>query len=312
MLATDNRNSVLPLAALLLGASIWGVVWYPIRILEQNGVSGPLSTTIAYFIALIIGVLLFHRQLRYRIVFDGNGHLLFWICFFAGWTNIAYILAIISGEIARVLLLFYLSPLWTILFARLLLNEKLTLRGYVVMMLSIAGAITMLWHPGALLPLPVTYADWMGLLGGVMFALVNVLIRKDQTHSVELKSIAIWLGSAVIGLMCTLLLTGPIDFPTIAPQSWLLLLAIGGVMFLLSILVQYGLTYTPANRAIIILMVELAVAAVAAYFLAGETLSWREFAGGGMIIAAGIFSAKLSRFAPDESDEPGAPQHDPS
>ena len=294
MINNNNQNTFLPAAALLLGASIWGIIWYPIRLLEQAGISGAISTTVTYFIALIMGLILFRKELRYNIIFNGNAHLLFWICFFAGWTNIAYILAVILGEIARVLLLFYLSPLWTILFARLLLNEQLIPQGYLVMALSITGAVVMLWHPDTPFPLPKSYGDWLGLTGGIMFALVNVLIRKDHSHSIELKSIAIWLGATLIGLGCSFFFVESLHVIDIALQHWKLLLLIGVAMFLLSIMVQYGLTYTPANRAIILLMFELVVAAVTAYFLANEALTWRELVGGGMIVAAGLLSVRLN------------------
>ncbi|HSF47471.1 MAG TPA: EamA family transporter, partial [Burkholderiales bacterium] len=57
----------------------------------------------------------------------------------------------------------------------------------------------------------------------------------------------------------------------------------------------YGLTHTPANQAIVIFLFELVVAAIAAYWLAGETLEPKEWAGGAMIVAAGLFSGKLAR-----------------
>ena len=125
MLTQHNQDRFLPTAALLFGAFIWGLVWYPIRILEQAGVGGEVTTTITYFIALLIGSVLFRKHICYAGIFNGNAHLLFWICFFAGWANIAYILAVIFGEIARVLLLFSLAPLWTIFFARFLLLRSL-------------------------------------------------------------------------------------------------------------------------------------------------------------------------------------------
>lgn len=293
MLTLHNQDKFLPIAALLFGSFIWGLVWYPIRILGQAGVSGEITTTITYFIALLIGLILFRKHIRYTVIFNGNEHLLFWICFFAGWANIAYILAVIFGEIVRVLLLFYLAPLWTIFFARFLLNEQLSVQGYAVMALSVMGAVVMLWQPETHIPLPVSLGDWMGLLGGIMFALVNVLIRKDQSHTIQLKSIAIWLGATVIGFGCSLILASPLIISEITLQIWLILLAVGILMFILSVVIQYGLTYTPANRAIIFLMFELVIAAVAAYILADEILTWRELVGGGMIISASLFSTKL-------------------
>jgi len=304
VLTQHKQNQSLPAAALLFGAFIWGVIWYPIRILEQAGVSGAISTTITYFIALIIGLVLFRRHIRYSYVFNGNAHLLFWICFFAGWTNIAYILAVIFGEIVRVLLLFYLAPLWTILFARFLLHEQLSIQGYAVMALAVIGAVIMLWQSGSHFPLPASYGDCMGLLGGIMFALVNVLIRKDQSHSVQLKSIAIWLGATLIGFGCSLALATPLIVSELNLTIWMILLTVGVLMFVLSVIVQFGLTYTPANRAIVFLMFELVVAAVAANILAGETLTWREFFGGCLIITASFLSTKLNPTSSQVASEP--------
>ncbi|MCP5244761.1 MAG: DMT family transporter [Burkholderiales bacterium] len=297
MLTQHNTSQFLPIAALLFGAFIWGLVWYPIRVLENAGISGEITTTITYFIALLIGLILFRRHIYYNVIFNGNAHLLFWICFFAGWANIAYILAVIFGEIVRVLLLFYLAPLWTIFFARFLLDEKLSVSGYAVMVLTVLGAIVMLWQPETHIPLPATFGDWMGLLGGIMFALVNVLIRKDQSHSIQLKSIAIWLGATLVGLGCSIILASPLNIPEITLQAWLILLAVGILMFILSVVIQYGLTYIPANRAIIFLMFELVIATAAAYILANEILTWRELAGGVMIISASLFSTKLYPFS---------------
>ena len=36
-----------------------------------------------------------------------------------GWSNLAYVLGILEGEVMRVLLLFYLAPLWTVPIARI-------------------------------------------------------------------------------------------------------------------------------------------------------------------------------------------------
>lgn len=293
MLTQHYQSQFLPIVALLFGSFIWGLVWYPIRILEQAGVSGEVTTTITYFIALLIGLVLFRKHIRYNTIFNGNAHLLFWICFFAGWANIAYILAVIFGEIVRVLLLFYLAPLWTIFFARFLLNEQLSVQGYAVMLLSVMGAVVMLWQPETQVPLPVTFGDWMGLLGGIMFALVNVLIRKDQSHTIQLKSVAIWLGATFVGLGCSLILASSLVIFEITFQIWLILFAVGVLMFILSIVIQYGLTYVAANRAIIFLMFELVIAAIAAFILANEVPTWRELIGGCMIISASLFSAKL-------------------
>lgn len=290
-----QQLTALPVAALLGGATIWGLLWYPYRLLNEAQIPGAVATAVTYAIALLMGLVIFRKQLKGSLLFDGQPYLLFWMGLFAGWTNLAYVLSIIHGEIVRVLLLFYLAPLWTVLFARLLLGERLSTYGYLVVFLSLAGAVVMLWQPGSGFPLPSNYGDWMGLSAGFMFALSNVLSRKDQYHDIQLKSLAVWLGVASIAGCYSLLLS---EFPAmmeISARSYLLLLLVGLVVFILSVVIQYGLTHVPANQAVVIMLFELVVASIAAYFLADEAMTSREWAGGAMIVSASLFSAKINR-----------------
>ncbi|SFQ07875.1 EamA domain-containing membrane protein RarD [Nitrosomonas cryotolerans] len=291
----ESNQKTLPIAALLLGAAIWGVLWYPYRLLEGYGMSGEIATTITFCIALLLGIIFFRKEIQFSSIFNGKAHLLFWIGFCAGWSNLAYILGMLNGEVMRVLLLFYLAPIWTILFSRILLSEQLSIHGYFVIMLSFAGVVTMLWQPGSDLLMPISYGEWLGMVGGFMFALMNVLTRKNQFHNVQLKSMAIWLGVTVIGLVCSLAIGSPLTLPYDSFNPWLFLAGIGLVLFVLSIVLQYGLTRMPANQAIVILLFELIVAALAAYFLVNEVLSPMEWVGGAMIVSAGLFSTRINR-----------------
>ena len=289
-----QSGNAFPIAALLGDATIWGLLWYPYRLLEQAGFSGSVATAITYLVALMLGLAVFRNSLRGWGIFGGRLHLLLWIGLCAGWTNLAYVLGVIHGEVVRVLLLFYLAPLWTIAFARILLNEKLSLHGYLVIALSLSGAIVMLWQPQTGFLLPLSYGDWMGLSAGIMFALSNVLSRRDQFHNVQLKSLAVWTGVTVVALGYTFF--GEAAMPSlISTESFLLLLGLGIVVFGLSVMVQYGLNHVSANRAIVIMLFELVVAAVAAYFLTDEELAMKEWVGGAMIISASLFSTKMNR-----------------
>jgi drug/metabolite transporter (DMT)-like permease len=73
------------------------------------------------------------------------------------------------------------------------------------------------------------------------------------------------------------------------------MLAIGVVVFALSLIMQYGLTHIAANRASVIMLFELLVAAIAAYFLANETMALKEWIGGAMIVSASLFSARMNQ-----------------
>ena len=92
-----------------------------------------------------------------------------------------------------------------------------------------------------------------------------------------------------------------------APRAVVLTLMIAAMLMSMSLAVQYGLTHVSATRAIVILLFELVVAAVAAYFLSGEVMGMREWIGGGMIIAASLFSGKIEHgeHAPERVPAPG-------
>lgn len=276
----------LPTLALLGGAFLWGVVWYPYRLLAQAGIDGLWATLFTYGFALLLGVVAFPRHARVlrRIP---PAALLMGLAI--GWSNLGYVLGVLEGEVMRVLLLFYLAPLWTPPIARIVLDERLDGRGLAVMLLAFAGALIMLWRPELGFPWPQARAEWLGLAAGFLFALGNVLVRKLQDMSDISKSIVIWAGVTVAALLH---LPGS---KVGAVQAWGLafehsawLFGIGAVLFAMGFVLQYGLTRTPANRAIVILLFELVVAAVAAHYLAGESLRTQDWVGGVFIVAATV------------------------
>jgi len=281
-------TNALPPLALLAGAVVWGIIWYPYRVLEAAGISGELASFLTYGLALVLGL----AFCRMRTLRDGK-LVLSLIALTAGWTNLAYILATLHGEVVRVLLLFYLAPLWTVLFSRMLLGEVLNARGGLVILLSLAGAMVMLWQPHAL-PLPENTAEWIGLSAGLAFALSNVFARKARHLDAQTRALAVFAGVCLLSLPAALA-QGPLTTPVAnaAPSMLAVLLAVGLIVFAINIVVQYGLARTSANRAIVIFVFELVVAAAAAYLLAGETLQLQEWLGGAMIVAASLFSGKL-------------------
>jgi drug/metabolite transporter (DMT)-like permease len=290
-LLVPSKQKITAITGLLSGAAVWGMVWYPFRILEHAGISGMLSSFLAYFIALMIGLLISGPVWRELRVAGWWGALLI---VSAGWTNFGYVQAIIGGEVMRVLLLFYLAPLWTIFFAHFLLGERLNRYGYAVIALSLCGALIMLWQPSLGVPLPQNRAEWIGLSAGMSFALTNVIVRHTQHLSVSFKSAAVWLGTVLLtGAM--LLYSGDLStqLSGITFDSWWLLALVGLVLCATSFAVQFGLTHLPANQAIVLLLFELLFAAVAAYFLAGEKMGMQELIGAVLIISASLLSGRI-------------------
>lgn len=282
------KRSVYALSGLLTGATVWGLVWYPFRLLDEMDVNGVATTIIVFSIAFTLGCLHYRRALR---TVDAGALPLVWIGLAAGWTNLAYVVAVIHGEVLRVMLLFYLAPLWTVFFARYFLGERLNRAAFGAMALAFCGAVVMLWQPALGSPWPKSSAEWLGISAGLAFALTNVLTRRASHASLQLKALAVW-GGVIVVALCWAIIDPPhwgsVGQLPMAGVGWLLL--IGFAVFTATIAMQYGLTYTAANRAIVILLFELVVVAISSYYWANESLSVREWIGGAMIIAASAFS----------------------
>ncbi len=281
---------VLAISSLVYAAALWGLVWYPYRLLGEAGVGGIASSFFSYAIPLVVMGWLHGRALK-----AARSRWL-WLAAMglaAGWTNLAYVLAVLEGEVVRVLLLFYLAPLWTVLFAWLLLREQLNRAGWAVMVLAAGGAVVMLWQPGDW-PLPANRAEWLGLSAGVMFAISNVISRHLDGVAEGAKAVSVWAGVTVLTVIGLAVKPAELDFvATATAATWLLIVAVAFAIASMTFAVQFGLARVPANQAIVIFLSELVVAAISAYFLSDERMGPQEWVGAAMIITASLFSGHM-------------------
>jgi drug/metabolite transporter (DMT)-like permease len=288
---------------------VWGLIWYPLRMLAALGVTGTAAS------ALTSGAgCLFVLLVRRRAIATVKWHwLLPALALAAGVTNLGFVWGSIHGEVMRVLLLFYLTPAWTALFAHFILHERLTWSGAALAALSLAGAMMMLWSPQLGIPVPGNLAEWAGLAGGMGFAMSNVLILKASRvlpdMKPEMRTATIFGGAAIFGAVASLFEAMPA--PPAGSHLGTAALLVLGLGFLLSsnnMLVQYGLSRVPANRASIIMLFEIVITALSAWLFAGETPGPREWAGGACIVLASALSSWVHRAkAKPEIDSPSDP-----
>ena len=164
------REALLAGSALVVNALVWGTSWWPFRKLHEAGLHPLWATAIVFTLAsmMIIAV----RPRAFGQVLKTPA--LWLIVVAAGTTNAAFNWAVVIGDVVRVVLLFYLMPLWTVLFARFILGERLGSAAALRIALALAGAAIVLWPaaPGAaaaepLLESPVESAVFQGLRAGV-------------------------------------------------------------------------------------------------------------------------------------------------
>lgn len=288
MRASKPDEQLLAVFSLLLSATLWGIVWYPLRLLEEAGMQGLWVSLVAYTAALLTGIpVLGRHRRRWR---EGGGTLLA-MALASGWCNVTFILAMLDGTVVRVLLLFFLSPLWSVLLGHWLLGERLQRRSLLLLAVALAGALIMLWNPALGWPWPQQTADWLALASGFGFALTNVLARKLATVPVGVKTVASWLGVILVALL-GLLLIRP-ELPQVGVGTWLGAVLLGWFGFVaMTLTVVYGVSRLPVQRSAIILPIELVIGALSAWWLASEAVVLQEWIGGALVIAAAFFSAR--------------------
>jgi drug/metabolite transporter (DMT)-like permease len=287
--APAARHAWWPVLALVFNAFTWGLSWWPLRQLETHGLHPLWATALIYLLAVFFISL--WRPASWRQLWRAPT---LWVLVLAsGTTNAAFNWGVTIGDVVRVVLLFYLMPLWAVLLARVLLHERLTALAAVRVALALGGAAIVLWPAGGGLPLPHSLAEALGLLGGFSFALNNVMLRREAHQPEMARALAMFLGGALVaGLLAFALGTqGLVPRPPAPAAPWVGGALALGVLFLISNLaLQYGAARLSANVTAVVMVTEVLFASVSAVALGAGQMSLPLALGGALIVAAALLS----------------------
>jgi drug/metabolite transporter (DMT)-like permease len=287
---TSRSAAAAPVLALLFNAFTWGVSWWPFRQLQAQGVHPLWATALCY--ALVSAAFAGRRPGALREVLRTPS---LWVVVFAsGCTNAAFNWGVTAGDVVRVVLLFYLMPLWTLLLARWLLHEPLHAGVLLRAALALGGAMTVLWPADGGLPWPCQASDWLGLIGGASFALNNVMLRREARRSPDARALAMFGGGALIGGAAALIgaAIGVGAPPWHALSGWGVLLVGLALWFAASNLaLQYGAARLRAGTTSVVMVSEVLFATVSALWLGAATLTPASVVGGALIAAAALLAA---------------------
>jgi drug/metabolite transporter (DMT)-like permease len=281
-LAADGRSVL----GLLFNAMVWGLAWWPMRQLQAWGLH-PLWATAIIFSISVIAITLMDRS-AWRALLS---HPPLWIILLAaGTTNACFNWGVTAGDVVRVVLLFYVMPLWAVLLARWLLHEPITRTAMLRLVLALAGAAIVLWPAPGEQVKAFNPIDLLGLLGGFSFALNNVMLKREAHRLGGGRGLAMFVGGALVSLCLALLLDVPAP-PALAP-GWLLGAIALGLAFLLSNLaLQYSASRLAANVTAVIMLTEVLWASGSALALGAGTMTPSLAIGGGLIVAAAALAA---------------------
>src|SRR3954466_15991256 len=101
-----------PVLVLLAASVAWGLTWIPLKYFGGFGLRGVNVTLVAHgSVGLLSLPWLACRASAWRS--DWRGMLL--LSMFGGLANLAFACAIVTGDVVRVMVLFYLLPAWGVL-----------------------------------------------------------------------------------------------------------------------------------------------------------------------------------------------------
>ena len=293
-----RTRPVLAVMALALNALVWGLSWWPLRQLDTAGLH-PLWATAAVFVLAALGLtcispngwrgLIQHRQLG-------------WLMLASGLANVGFNWAVTTGDVVRVVLLFYLMPTWALLLAWWMLNERPTRGALARLALALVGVVLVLKTPDSPWPLPQDLPDVLALLAGFCFALTNIWLLRLQHTPESSRMVAMFGGGALMAVACAALATWsgivpPVETPQLAAQAALWapwVVGLSAAFLISNFALQYGAARLSAHTTAMVMMSEVVFASVSSVALGVSTLTWRIALGGGMIVLAALLASQAT------------------
>ena len=235
----------------------------------------------------VCGLTLLWRQRRHWRHRPG---LLLWMMVVGGWAAASFVMMLAAGDVVREMLLFYLAPAWSVLGARLLLGEPVSLRRGLGLVLALAGAFLVIRAGGSIGTESLSAADGLALSSGIAFAGNNLTARAASSIPVTTKVVASMLGCALLSALAMVALGQGI--PAMSANVGIGLLGFALVWtFAGTWTTSYGVTHLQAGRAALIILSELVVALVSASLMSSRVPSPLEILGGLLILAAAAIDA---------------------
>ncbi len=283
---TTPRPDLLPSLAVVVSGVLWGLFWMPFRALGEAGFAGGWPSLAFYLgTTLLLVPIAVVRWPRLR----SAGSSLVVTGAVAGAAFTLYATALLLTEVVRVLLLFYLTPVWGTLLGRLLLGERITANRAAALVLGIAGLMVILSFDGGF-PMPRNAGDWMALLAGLAWAYGSLRVYSRPKVQVYETAFVFFAGGTLVTVAVTLLpIAGNEMIPSLSAlqSGWLWLLLLIAVFGAPPVIVTlWGAARLSPGRVGILLMGEAVVGVGSAALWSGEPFGPREALGTVLIVGA--------------------------
>ena len=288
----NNRLVVLVLFISSIG---WGLTWLPLKAMNDIGLDAMLLVLIAFSSA---GLMLMPALILQRKAWLPKFHFVLLVALFGGMANASFQTAIYHGDVIRVMILFYLLPVWSVIGGKIFFKEKIDAIRATAVIAALTGAALILGINESFFQ-QFTYIDVLAICSGLGLAFNNLVFRATPDIPVASKISAMFLGCAAMIAVSIPIGEATITYPENMSVTgyaiaygmlWITLITFG---------TQWSVTHLEAGRSSLIIVSELVVAVVSAAIITQADMSTVEIAGGLLVLSAALIEG--SRTAkPDE------------
>ena len=277
----------LPLVVLLASSILWGLNWLPLKALNARGLEGIPLLFVSHL--WLSGIFLWLAKSQFSFAKKHLKALLAIACF-GGGAIFSFTYALVYGDVIRVMVLFYLLPVWGVIGGVLFLNEASSWGRWFGVLLAVVGAFLILGG-SKIFDRPPSAIDALALVSGLFFAVNNLFFRGVESVPLSIKILFMVLGCTVFSAL--LILLGVQKIPQFLPVTtwgWAWVYA-GSWLFFANLGSLWAVSKMEAGRSSIILIVELIAAVISALIIAGERLAFWEWVGCAAIACATLMEA---------------------
>lgn len=285
-------QSAFPYLCLLFNALVWGLAWWPFQTMHAQGLVAPWATSLIYGLLTLLTTVL--ARGIWKIVLS---HPVLWLlALSSGLTNVSFNTAAATGDVVRVILLFYLMPAWTVLLAWRFLGERPTPAGMLRLLLAFGGMALVIIPSGASwnsLTMGMGLPEYLAIFGGLCFACTNVILRRSFHIASMARVLAMFAGCMTVGLITASSGYAAGLLPSIPALNAIWIACILGMAVLVSIgswALQYGAARVPTSTTSLILLSEVLFASTSAWLLGATELTPRMLIGGALIISGALLA----------------------
>ena len=291
MSVLSKRNLMTAHSVALLVPVMWGLYWIPARYVEASIGAGVWGTV---YVVIVACVVLAPAAWRYRTSLYASNRYALISTGLGGASFALYAAGLLYGSVAVVVILYYLTPVWSILIARLWFKQETSLARYAAIAIGMVGIFLVLKGDNTGIPLPHEIGDWLGLGGGILWSIASTGMYRHSRLDAYSSNFIFSVGALLSAVLLAFVIEGPsletghsIDYITGIPA--IIIIGVGWWAVALTAFL-WAARFLEPTRLGIFMMTEVVAGAVSAALFASEPYGVLMMVGTFLVVAAGLMA----------------------